>query len=98
MNIKIKLNNNEVVLKKGDKNKQNTFEILKKRNAVVEISHQKSRIVGDIHGQFYDMLTIFDVRPPENEENVLVSINAVSEAESVSRIFDSSSYFSLLEL
>ncbi|BFU24633.1 Ser Thr protein phosphatase putative [Entamoeba histolytica] len=29
-------------------------------------------IVGDLHGQFYDMLTIFDVRPPENEENTFI--------------------------
>ena len=32
---------------------------------------------------------IYKLYSTENEENVLVSINAVSEAESVSRIFDS---------
>ncbi|ELP94550.1 serine/threonine protein phosphatase 2B catalytic subunit, putative [Entamoeba invadens IP1] len=26
-------------------------------------------IVGDLHGQFYDMMTVFDVCPPENSEN-----------------------------
>ena len=48
-----------------------TIELLKKEPNVIQTTAPVI-IVGDLHGQFYDMMTIFDVRPPENEENTFV--------------------------
>jgi len=48
-----------------------TIELLKKENNLI-ITTAPVIIVGDLHGQFYDMLTIFDVCPPQEEENKFI--------------------------